>query len=164
MKTTKKCLPFRFTLLGPWNTFSFTIIPRLHAVLPLFYNSNFFTISFLFFFFLPFMRTILKVEFLGNLDMRMVAFIEIFFSFRKSPFLFCYQLLSSPTDTVLMLVTYHRNFCSHHGHHLCRGKNWRYDGFSFVPTGSSKLPYIHTSLHSCQGVRLQWKRLTRWIS
>lgn len=32
------------------------------------------------------------------------------------------QVLSSPTDTVLMLVTYHRNFCSHHGHHLCRGK------------------------------------------
>jgi len=32
------------------------------------------------------------------------------------------QVLFSPTDTVLMLVTYHRNFCSHHGHHLCRGK------------------------------------------
>lgn len=37
-------------------------------------------------------------------------------------FLLLIQVLSSPTDTVLMLVTYHRNFCSHHGHHLCRGK------------------------------------------
>lgn len=37
-------------------------------------------------------------------------------------FFFLTQTLSSPTDTVLMLVTYHRNFCSHHGHHLCRGK------------------------------------------
>lgn len=24
--------------------------------------------------------------------------------------------------TVLMFITYHHNFCSHHGHHLCRGK------------------------------------------
>lgn len=44
-------------------------------------------------------------------------------SFFLNPlFFFLTQTLSSPTDTVLMLVTYHRNFCSHHGHHLCRGK------------------------------------------
>lgn len=51
--------------------------------------------------------------------MKMVAFTEFlnpFFSF------LLIHVLSSPTDTVLMLVTYHRNFCSHHGHHLCRGK------------------------------------------
>lgn len=40
-------------------------------------------------------------------------------------------------------------------------KNWRYDGFSFVPPESSKLPYIPISMHSCQGVRLWWKCLTR---
>ena len=48
--------------------------------------------------------------------MKLVAFTEFFFL--NPPFLFA----NSPTDTVLMLVTYHRNFCSHHGHHLCRGK------------------------------------------
>ena len=45
-----------------------------------------------------------------------VFFFPTLFSFLPT------QVLSSPTDTVLMLVTYHRNFCSHHGHHLCRGK------------------------------------------
>lgn len=58
-----------------------------------------------------------------DLDMKMVAFTVFFFFFYKSPVFFLLtQVLSSPTDTVLMLVTYHRNFCSHHGHHLCRGK------------------------------------------
>lgn len=56
-----------------------------------------------------------------GLDMKMVAFTEVFFFIPPFSFLLT-QVLSSPTDTVLMLVTYHRNFCSHHGHHLCRGK------------------------------------------
>lgn len=41
---------------------------------------------------------------------------------KKIPSYLLNQVFSSPTDTVLMFITYHRNFCSHHGHHLCRGK------------------------------------------
>lgn len=48
--------------------------------------------------------------------------IHCFFFYKSPVFFLLTQVLSSPTDTVLMLVTYHRNFCSHHGHHLCRGK------------------------------------------
>lgn len=60
---------------------------------------------------------------------------------------FCIYFLS-PTETVLMLVTYHRNFCSHHGHHHCRGKNWRYDGFPLLKPGRAMLPSL--------SVFLQW--------
>lgn len=73
---------------------------------------------------LPYLRLLWEIllRIIGGvpwaLDMKMVAFTEkkipLFYSVNSS--------FSSPTDTVLMLVTYHRNFCSHHGHHLCRGK------------------------------------------
>lgn len=66
-----------------------------------------------------FMRNPAKSGVPWVLEMKMVAFtlsLISLFSFLLT------QVLSSPTDTVLMLVTYHRNFCSHHGHHLCRGK------------------------------------------
>lgn len=97
-----------------------------------------------------------------DLDMEMVAFTEfLFFLFNSPPLFLLTQVLFSPTDTVLMLVTYHRNFCSHHGHHLCRGKIGDMMAFPLSQLRAQSSPTSPISMHSCQGVRLRWKCLTR---
>lgn len=68
----------------------------------------------------------------------------------KSSLFFCQLIFFSsfsPTETVLMLITYHRNFCSHHGHHHCRGKMEDMMAFLCRNLGAQDSPtYVHCIL------------------
>lgn len=48
--------------------------------------------------------------------------------------------------TVLMFITYHHNFCSHHGHHLCRGKIGDMMAFPLSPLGAQSSPTSPSSV------------------
>lgn len=61
-----------------------------------------------------------------------------------------------------MLITYHRNFCSHHGHHHCRGKMEDMMAFLCCNLGAQDSPLM--CIVSCHGSSVSTGNVSRsWI-
>lgn len=58
-----------------------------------------------------------------------------------------------------MLITYHRNFCSHHGHHHCRGKMEDMMAFLCRNLGAQDSPLM--CIVSCHGSSLSTGNVSR---